>query len=137
MLKLSVPTHAREEMVDVTALLRSAVKENGWNDGILTVFSPHTTCGLTINEGFDPDVPRDMLAFLKARIPQDWGFRHGEGNSDAAMAVLGMIVGAAVCHNFGLASSADGPTARGQIAVILGLVVVAIIAVTNVTKKEN
>lgn len=83
MLKLSVPTHAREEMVDVTAALRAEVKKNGWNDGILTVFTPHTTCGLTINEGFDPDVPRDMLAFLKARIPQDWGFRHGEGNSDA------------------------------------------------------
>ena len=83
MLKISVPTRSREEMVDVTASLRSAVKENGWNDGVLTVFCPHTTCGLTINEGFDPDVPHDMLAFLKARIPQDWGFRHGEGNSDA------------------------------------------------------
>ena len=61
----------------------------------------------------------------------------GEGNSDSAMAVLGMIFGAAVCHNFGLASSADGPTARGQIAVIIGLVVVAIISVTNFAKKEN
>ena len=48
-----------------------------------------------------------------------------------------MIAGAAICHNFGLASSADGPTARGQIAVIIGLVVVAVIAVTNVAKKEN
>ena len=79
MLKLPVPTHSREEMLDITAHLRAAVKENNWKDGVLTVFSPHTTCGLTINEGFDPDVPRDMLAFLKARIPQDWGFRHGEG----------------------------------------------------------
>lgn len=61
----------------------------------------------------------------------------GEGNSDAGMAVLGMIVGAAVCHNFGLASSADGPTLRGQIAVVVGLVVVAVIAVTNLAKKEN
>ena len=61
----------------------------------------------------------------------------GEGNSDAAMAVMGMIFGAAVCHNFGLASSADGPTLRGQIAVVLGLVVVAVIAFTNLAKKEN
>ncbi len=61
----------------------------------------------------------------------------GEGSSDSAMAVLGMIVGAAVCHNFGLASSADGPTFRGQVAVIIGLVVVALISVTNLAKKEK
>ena len=61
----------------------------------------------------------------------------GEGSSDSAMAVLGMIVGAAVCHNFGLASSADGPTLRGQVAVIVGFVVLAIISITNLAKKEN
>ena len=61
----------------------------------------------------------------------------GEGSSDSAMAVLGMIVGAAVCHNFGLASSADGPTLRGQVAVIVGCVGLAIISVTNFSKKEN
>lgn len=61
----------------------------------------------------------------------------GEGSSDSAMAVLGMIFGAAVCHNFGLASSADGPTMRGQIAVIIGLVVVAMISVANVARKEK
>ena len=81
--KLSVRTHQREEMMDVTAALRAAVEKNGWNDGVLTVFCPHTTCGLTINEGFDPDVPRDLTAFLHERIPQHWQFRHGEGNSDA------------------------------------------------------
>ena len=61
----------------------------------------------------------------------------GEGSSDSAMAVLGMVVGAAVCHNFGLASSADGPTLRGQIAVVVGFVVLAVISVTNLAKKEN
>lgn len=61
----------------------------------------------------------------------------GEGSSDSAMAVLGMITGAAVCHNFGLASSADGPTLRGQIAVAVGFVVLAVISVTNLAKKEN
>jgi len=81
--KLFVATHAREEMLDVTAALHSAVESRGWNDGILTVFCPHTSCGLTINEGYDPDVPRDLTAFLHERIPQNWKFRHGEGNSDA------------------------------------------------------
>jgi len=63
----------------------------------------------------------------------------GEGSSDSAVAVLGMFVGAACCHNFGLASSAAGPTANGKVAVILGLVVLAVIAVFNsgLVKKER
>lgn len=60
----------------------------------------------------------------------------GEGNSDSAVTVLGLIVGAAFCHNFGLASSADGPTAAGKIAVLLGLVVVVLIACLNTFKKK-
>jgi len=60
----------------------------------------------------------------------------GEGNSDSASAVLGMIVGAAVCHNFGLASSANGPTLNGQIAVIIGFVVVLVISLMNVAKEN-
>lgn len=61
----------------------------------------------------------------------------GEGNSDSAMAVLGMVAGAAFCHNFGLASSADGPTANGKIAVCIGFVVVALVSVLNLAKKEK
>ena len=60
----------------------------------------------------------------------------GEGNSDSAVTVLGLIVGAAFCHNFGLASSADGPTAAGKIAVLLGIAVVAVIACLNTFKKK-
>ena len=60
----------------------------------------------------------------------------GTGNADSAIAVLGMLVGAAFCHNFGLASSADGPTANGKVAVIIGLIVVLVIAVMNSKKKE-
>ena len=60
----------------------------------------------------------------------------GEGNSDSASAVLGMIVGAAVCHNFGLASSANGATLNGQIAVVIGFVVVLAISLMNVAKEK-
>ena len=60
----------------------------------------------------------------------------GEGNSDSAVTVLGMIVGAAVCHNFGLASSANGPTLNGQIAVVIGFVVVLVISLMNVAKEN-
>ncbi len=80
---LTLRTQAREEMTDVTPLVHKAVKENGWHDGVLVVFCPHTTCGLTVNEGFDPDVARDMTRFLHERIPQQYPFRHAEGNADA------------------------------------------------------
>ena len=60
----------------------------------------------------------------------------GEGNSDSAVTVLGLVVGAAFAHNFGLASSADGPTANGKIAVLIGLAVVAAIGCLNTFRKK-
>ena len=59
----------------------------------------------------------------------------GEGNADSTITVLGMMVGAALCHNFGLASSAAGPTQNGMIAVVIGFVFVAIVSFRNVAKE--
>lgn len=61
----------------------------------------------------------------------------GEGNTDSAVTIFGLMVGAAFTHNFGLASSADGPTANGKIAVIIGIVVAAVIAVSNTVRKSE
>ncbi|MEA5058805.1 MAG: YedE-related selenium metabolism membrane protein [Clostridia bacterium] len=61
----------------------------------------------------------------------------GSGNADSGVAVLGMTVGAAFCHNFKLASSGDGPTLNGQIAVMICLVLVALIAVMNLQKQKD
>ena len=61
----------------------------------------------------------------------------GEGNSDSAITVLGLAVGAAFAHNFGMASSADGPTANGKIGVIVGIVAVGMIAVINTFSKKE
>ena len=61
----------------------------------------------------------------------------GEVNADSAVTVLGLIVGAAFCHNFGLASSPEGPTPAGKIAVIIGIVVVAGIGVLNTYLKAD
>ena len=61
----------------------------------------------------------------------------GEGNTDSAVAILGLMVGAALCHNFGLASSGEGPTANGKIAVIIGLAAVTVIACINTFRKEE
>ncbi|MDO4552505.1 MAG: YedE family putative selenium transporter [Bacillota bacterium] len=60
----------------------------------------------------------------------------GEGNTDSFMAVCGLVIGAAFCHNFGLASSAEGPSANGPWAVIICLVVVAVIAAVNIRRGK-
>ena len=62
----------------------------------------------------------------------------GEGNSDSAITVLGLLTGAAFAHNFGLAASANGPSANGKIGVIIGILVVTVIAIVNTFgKKDN
>ena len=59
----------------------------------------------------------------------------GEGNTDSAITVLGLVIGAAFAHNFGLAASGNGPTFNGEVAVVLGFVVALIIAVVNTRKQ--
>lgn len=61
----------------------------------------------------------------------------GEGNIDSVITVIGMVAGAAFCHNFGLASSGEGPTANGQIAVIIGFVVAIVIAAVNISSNSK
>ncbi len=83
MIRLSLRTGARTELVDITGRLQDAVRQNGWRDGLLHVFSPHTTAGVTINEGADPSVRRDILATLARLVPHRGDYQHAEGNSDA------------------------------------------------------
>ncbi len=61
----------------------------------------------------------------------------GEGNSDSAVTVVGMVFGAALCHNLGLASSGNGPTVNGKIAVVFGFVVLGVISLCNTLRKEK
>ncbi|WP_320047662.1 secondary thiamine-phosphate synthase enzyme YjbQ [uncultured Ilyobacter sp.] len=75
-------TSGKCEMVDITKRIKEAVYKNRWSDGILVVFSMHTTGGITINESYDPDVQHDLIEALEKMVP-DLNFRHMEGNSDA------------------------------------------------------
>lgn len=61
----------------------------------------------------------------------------GEGNTDSAVTVFGLMVGAAIAHNFGLASSGEGPTANGKIAVVAGIVVLAVIGTINSMREDS
>ncbi len=83
MKKLSLQTNQRTHFVDVTTMVAEAVTEMQIDNGIVTVFVPHTTAAVTINEGSDPDVVRDMTASLNRVIPWEDGYHHGEGNAAA------------------------------------------------------
>jgi secondary thiamine-phosphate synthase enzyme len=83
MQSLSVRTRKRTEFVDVTADVQAAVKQEGIADGIVTVFCPHTTAGLTINENADPDVTADIDQALDRAVPWSAGYAHCEGNAAA------------------------------------------------------
>ena len=79
----SVETHSRDELVDITNLVQGVVAKSEHNSGLVYCFVPHTTAGITINEHADPDVKRDILHKLAREIPQQDGYHHAEGNSDA------------------------------------------------------
>jgi secondary thiamine-phosphate synthase enzyme len=83
MKKISVPTQSRCQFVDITARIREAVRSLGIDSGTVTVFVPHTTAGVTINENADPDVTDDMAGALDRMVPWEGLYRHGEGNSAA------------------------------------------------------
>ncbi|MCD6303585.1 MAG: YjbQ family protein [Planctomycetes bacterium] len=82
--QFDVRTSSRDEMVDITSQVAAAVGESGIRNGTVTVYVPHTTAGVTINENADPAVVHDVLAALDAAVPWRQRFyRHGEGNSAA------------------------------------------------------
>ncbi len=81
---LEVRTHEREEFVEITDRVQAVLAESPVSSGVVVVFVPHTTAGITINENADPDVVHDMLLTLKRLVPKDAaGYRHAEGNSDS------------------------------------------------------
>ena len=90
----SVSTGSRMEFVDVTSQVQKQVAQAGIRDGICYVYNPHTTAGLTINEGADPAVQDDIVAVLKKIIPFDHPYRHMEGNSPAH--IMASLMGSSV-----------------------------------------
>ncbi|HOW96566.1 MAG TPA: secondary thiamine-phosphate synthase enzyme YjbQ [Kiritimatiellia bacterium] len=83
MQSFSVSTRQRTEFVDITRKVESAVEAMGARDGVVTVFVPHTTAGVTVNEHADPDVMADMDAALERVVPWRAGYAHAEGNAAA------------------------------------------------------
>jgi secondary thiamine-phosphate synthase enzyme len=91
--ELAVASVQRLEMVDLTERLQHIVATSGVLEGIIHLYNPHTTAGLLINEGADPDVQRDLLGALDQITPSRYPYRHVEGNSPAHL--MSALTGAA------------------------------------------
>lgn len=91
---LSVKTSTREEFVDIRADVERLIKESGVKSGVCYLYVPHTTAGITINEGADPSVKKDILNALKKIAPQGAGYSHMEGNADSH--IKATLVGSSV-----------------------------------------
>ena len=80
---LNISTHQEDEMVNVYSSIETILKESGIISGEITLFVPHTTAAITINENADPDVKKDMLYGLSKAFPKEEAFQHFQGNSHA------------------------------------------------------
>ncbi len=83
MKELSLSSQRRSQMIDITDKVQQSVTEEKLRDGFVIVYVPHTTAGITINEGADPDVQQDIIETLEKLIPESRSYHHSEGNSDA------------------------------------------------------
>jgi secondary thiamine-phosphate synthase enzyme len=81
--EITVQSKSRTGFIDITLAVQQFADGNGMKDGLITVFVPHTTAGVTINENADPDVTADMETVLDRMVPWDGGYRHSEGNTAA------------------------------------------------------
>jgi secondary thiamine-phosphate synthase enzyme len=126
-----VKSSKRIQSVDITSEIQKIISESGIKDGIITIFIPHTTCGVFINENWDPTVQEDIHSFLSKNIPQNGNYAHTEGNADAHIktAIIGNSVSIPI--NDGkipwgtwqgiFLAEFDGPRKRKVIVKIIGV----------------
>ena len=81
--EISVRTTTRKEFVDITRNVLDAVRKSGIKNGIVTLYVPHTTAAITINENADPSVKADIIENLVRLIPEGFHYKHVEGNADS------------------------------------------------------
>lgn len=91
---IRVASKRRAELIPITRQVEEAAATLGVKDGVVSVFVPHTTAGVTINENADPDVVADILDTLDRLIPWNGDYRHTEGN--AAAHVKASLMGSSV-----------------------------------------
>jgi secondary thiamine-phosphate synthase enzyme len=100
----TIKSNKQDEMINITDIIREDVRNSKVKDGVVIVFVPHTTAGITINENADPDVVHDILNTLQKVFPKDRSHLHMEGNSHAHIKASAMGSSCSVmdlCQYFG------------------------------------
>jgi len=83
MKELHISSSRRNQIIDITDEVEQLIREEKMTDGYVIVYIPHTTAGITINEGADPSVQQDIIETLEKLVPETSSYHHSEGNSDA------------------------------------------------------
>jgi secondary thiamine-phosphate synthase enzyme len=127
---LEIYTSSHSEMIDITEKIREIVRKSGIKDGICTIYVPHTTAAITINENADPSVKKDILTELNKIVPWNDKYTHMEGN--AAAHIKAAVIGSdrtVLIQNGDLVLGTwqgiffcefDGPRSRKVIVEIIG-----------------
>lgn len=126
---LAVRSNTQTELVDITEAVQRCVRQSGVQRGLCSVYVPHTTAGVTVNENYDPSVKTDILTELDRLVPLHHNYRHTEGNSAAhikaslmghsvTLPVEGGCLGLGTWQGVFLAEF-DGPRQREVIVTIL------------------
>ncbi len=82
-IEFEISTRVKEEFIDLTSKIRKVIEDSGIQSGLCTVYIPHTTASITINENADPSVQSDILNTLKTMVPDTLPYTHMEENSPA------------------------------------------------------
>lgn len=94
MKELKIVSKKRNEMIDITNEVQRIIYKENIENGYVIIYVPHTTAGITINEGADPSVQKDIIETLNKLVPEYGNYMHSEGNSDAHIkaSILGSSV---------------------------------------------
>jgi len=83
MRELAIRSERTEQLIDITQQVKAAVRDAGVDLGSCSIYCPHTTAGLLVNEGHDPAVGQDLSRFLRGLVPDGERWEHAEGNAPA------------------------------------------------------
>ncbi len=80
---IEIETRKKNQFIDITSLLEREVSVKNIDSAVLLIFVPHTTAAVTINENYDPAVTGDIISSMQRLIPENFDYKHSEGNSSA------------------------------------------------------
>jgi secondary thiamine-phosphate synthase enzyme len=91
--RFELTTREHNQIVDVTREVRRIVAESGVRDGVCTVFTPHATAAITVNENDDPNIGVDFLTALRKVVVEHDGWLHDRVDDNAAAHIKSALVG--------------------------------------------